>query len=92
MILPENDDGNGGGGGGVEIPVREDIRVEMSVWEKRKENKKKGWPAKWWSGSVRWVVGSEWVGGARVVPKISTLHIFFFLTDWDVTVSAIPVG
>ena len=31
MILPENDDGNGGGGGGVEIPVREDIRVEMSV-------------------------------------------------------------
>ena len=31
MILPKNDDGNGGGGGGVEIPVREDIRVEMSV-------------------------------------------------------------
>ena len=31
MILPENDDGNGGSGGGVEIPVREDIRVEMSV-------------------------------------------------------------
>ena len=37
-------------------------------------------------------MGSEWVGGARVVPKISTLHIFFFLTDWDVTVSAVPVG
>ena len=72
MILLEKDGGNGGGG--VEVPVREDIRVERSVWEKRKErkeNKKKGWLAKWWSDSVRWVVGSEWVGGACVVPKIS---------------------
>ena len=86
MILPKNDGGNGGGGGGVEVPVREDIRVERSVSKRkeRKENKKKGWPAKWWSGRVRWVVGSEWVGGARVVPKISHLTLFF-LTDQDVT-------
>ena len=48
MILPKNDGGNGGGGGGVEVPVREDIRVERSVSKRkeRKENKKKGWLAK----------------------------------------------
>ena len=28
MILLENDGRNGGGGGGVEVPGREDIRVE----------------------------------------------------------------
>ena len=30
MILLENDGGNSGGGG-VEVPMREDIRVERSV-------------------------------------------------------------
>ena len=30
-------------------------------------------------------MGSEWVGRARVVPKISHLTLFFFLTNWDVT-------
>ena len=35
MILLENDGRNGGGGRGVEVPGREDIRVE-SVWEKTK--------------------------------------------------------
>ena len=49
MILPENDGGNGGGGGGgVEVPVREDIRVERSVWEKMKKKREKN--------------GSEWAG------------------------------
>ena len=38
MILPENDGGNGGG---VEVPVREDVRVERSVWEKTKKMKRK---------------------------------------------------
>ena len=32
VILPENDGGNGGGGG-VEVPVREDITVERSVFK-----------------------------------------------------------
>ena len=32
MILLENDGENGGeNGGGVEVPVREDVRVERSV-------------------------------------------------------------
>ena len=39
MILPENDSGNGGGD--VEVPVREDIRVERSVWEKMKKKEKR---------------------------------------------------
>ena len=34
MILLENDGGNGGGGG-VEVPVREDIRVEECMREKK---------------------------------------------------------
>ena len=41
VILLENDGGNSGGGGGVEVPVREDIRVERSVWEKMKKKEKR---------------------------------------------------
>ena len=39
MILPDNDGGNGGGGG-VEVPVKEDIRVKRSVWEKMKKKRR----------------------------------------------------
>ena len=40
MILLENDGGNGGGGGGVEVPVREDIRVEECMREKKRKKRK----------------------------------------------------
>ena len=46
VILPENDGGNGGGGG-VEVPVRGDIRVERSEWEKRKYERMAGQVMKW---------------------------------------------
>ena len=43
MILSENDGGNGGGGGGgggVEVPGREDIRVEECMREKKRKKRK----------------------------------------------------
>ena len=36
MILPENDGGNGGSGG-VEVVMREDIRVEECMREKKEK-------------------------------------------------------
>ena len=80
MILPENDGRNGGGG--VEVPGREDIRVE-SVWEKTKMKRKK---SREWAGQRRdkmewivwWVVG---LGEARGNPKIWSWP-FFLVTDW----------
>ena len=79
VILPDNDGGNGGGGG-VEVPVREDIRVEECMREKKrkKRNKKKGWPANWCSGSVRWVVGSGVRWGTWEPKKIWSYTFFFF--------------
>ena len=60
MILLENDGENGGeNGGGVEVPVREDVRVERSVWEKTKKMKRKDeWAGQ--RGEIRW---SEMCGG-----------------------------
>ena len=39
MILPKNDGGNGGGGG-VEVPSREDTRVEEYMREKKRKKRK----------------------------------------------------
>ena len=40
MILRENDGGNGGGGGGVEVPGRENMRVEECMREKKRKKRK----------------------------------------------------
>ena len=53
MISLENDGGNGGGGG-VEVPVREDIRVERSVF-KCKEKKKEQMRDMAGHERVRWI-------------------------------------
>ena len=57
VILPENDGGNGGGGG-VEVPLVR-MRVERSVWEKKKKkNRKQG---REWAGhredKMEWLCG-----------------------------------
>ena len=80
VILLENDGGNGGGGG-VEVPVREDITVERSVFKWKEE--KKGTNERYgqtWKGEMDW---NEWwvvgLGGAcGNFKKNLTLHIFFF--------------
>ena len=54
VILPENDGGNGGGG--VEVPV-EKMRVERSVWENEKKERKE----------VKWKSRPRDSGGARIL-------------------------
>ena len=87
MILPEND---GGHGGGLEVPVREDVRVERSVWEKTKKWKERktelAEEGRW--GGVKCVVGM--VGGVvgrhvRPIKNLTFIFFFFFGSDWDVT-------